>query len=112
MELRIKNILTFKTSERCARTMIIFLVGMLVGCGDGGGENTFGQPGTGTPFTGRLIGTLNHLDHTLPGMDLESGRFMSLPGNDFFATDFFATNGAFDSNGDVNARRDPRRPSI
>ena len=98
MELQIKNILTIERSERCARTMIILLVGMLVGCGDGGGEITFEQPGTGTgtpftgtpftgtPFTGRLIGTLDRFDHRLLGMDLESVRFMPLPGNDFFAT--------------------------
>ena len=84
--------------------MIILLVGMLVGCSDDGGENPFEQSATGTGvlFTGRLIGTVNRFDHALLGMDLESGRFTPLPGNCFFAT-----NGAFDSNGDVDASRDP-----
>ena len=112
-ERQIRVIDTLISNYKCWQVLAGLLVLLLVGCGGGSESDIFSdQSDTGTvtdvgePFTGRLIGTLNRFDNTLLGVDLDSGQFMILPGNDSFSsTDVSNTDSGID------IRRDPSVPS-
>jgi len=58
---------------------------LLVSCGggSGGSPNPFSEDetlGSAAPFTGRMVGT-QVFDNTLRGVNLNSGRFLTLPGS-------------------------------